>query len=452
MNSSRRALAVVLALGFVVVPSALAEYSVDDLVDAAKRGDYHAVHFLIEGGADLEATGPMGSTALRWAAMRGHWRILAELLAAGAEANVISWDGGSPLHAACHHDNPEAVGLLVEAGADISLQNQWGRAPLHVAARRGCLEVAALLLETGADPDVATKEGWTPLHVAALSGDAAMMELLLSNGADPLLQDDAGRTAAQIWQPRQRTIEMIETELAEYTGIYDLGGGFSFKVWLSDDSLRIREFAPDDLLPVGMDSFQCRQEPWKVRFVRGADGVIEAMEVDFLRRTVRGQRTDAPRYVGSQVCIECHAGPEEGNLQVVWMRSPHGSAYWRLGSDWAIYLGRMRPHYHDLTDPISDERCLLCHVTGAQDDQALFAASFRPEEGIGCESCHGPGSKYVSVEVMSDRKAFLAAGGRIPDEATCRSCHRRSENFDWAEKWPKIAHPRPRTVQLEGAD
>jgi hypothetical protein len=44
---------------------------------------------------------------------------------------------------------------------------------------------------------------------------------------------------------------------------------------------------------------------------------------------------------------------------------------------------------------------------------------------------------------MADREAFLAAGGRIPDENTCRSCHRNSERFSWAEWAPKIAHPRP---------
>jgi hypothetical protein len=122
------------------------------------------------------------------------------------------------------------------------------------------------------------------------------------------------------------------------------------------------------------------------------------------------------------------------------MSSRHGHAYWRLAADWALFLGRLRPQYADLESPVTDDRCLLCHVTGRQDDDALFAESFRADEGIGCESCHGPGSLYVDPEIMGDRDAFLAAGGRIPDETTCRSCHRRSENFDYGEYWPKVAH------------
>jgi hypothetical protein len=41
---------------------------------------------------------------------------------------------------------------------------------------------------------------------------------------------------------------------------------------------------------------------------------------------------------------------------------------------------------------------------------------------------------------MADHEAFLTAGGHTPDETTCRSCHRNSEQFDWDEMWSKIAH------------
>jgi hypothetical protein len=123
------------------------------------------------------------------------------------------------------------------------------------------------------------------------------------------------------------------------------------------------------------------------------------------------------------------------------MRSRHAHAYWDLGADWALFLAKLRPHYQDLEKPIEDDRCLLCHTTGAQDPDALFESSFRTQEGVGCEACHGPGSHYATVEIMADRDAFLEAGGRVPDASTCQGCHRNSENFDFAEMWPKIAHP-----------
>jgi hypothetical protein len=47
---------------------------------------------------------------------------------------------------------------------------------------------------------------------------------------------------------------------------------------------------------------------------------------------------------------------------------------------------------------------------------------------------------------MSDRSRFLAHGGVIPDESTCRRCHRNSERFDFAEWWPRIAHQHPQAA------
>ncbi len=40
---------------------------------------------------------------------------------------------------------------------------------------------------------------------------------------------------------------------------------------------------------------------------------------------------------------------------------------------------------------------------------------------------------------MKDSKRFAENGGIIPDELTCRQCH-RDENFTFAKWWPKIEH------------
>ncbi len=418
-----------------------ADYFVTDVVGAAKRGDYHAVHRLIEGSPDMvSATDSDGYTALHWAGIRGHWRIFTELVAAGAPVNAVGGDGGTPLHWACHHDRADMVVLLLDAGADPAVENRWGRTALHVAARRGCSTVARLLLARGADPKAVTREGWTPLHVAAMSGQDDVIPVLLAGGADPSAEDSEGRTAAEVARERPAHVEMDPALLADYVGIYDLGGGISAKVWQEGAALKIREFAPDGLYPIGVDTFFCEAEPWRVEFMRDDGGRVESIALHFLRRSVEGTRTPSPQYVGSTACRSCHGDGGHGNPYIQWLQSEHSHAYWRLAADWALFLGRLRPQYADLTDPISDERCLLCHVTGRQDDDALLAPSFRQAEGVSCESCHGPGSLYVDPVIMADREAFLAAGGRIPDESTCRSCHRRSEQFDYAVFWPKVEH------------
>jgi len=434
------------AVVFVVggVGAVKADYSITDIVDAAKRGDGHAVHRLLE--LDPELTGETdsaGYTALHWAGVRGHWRIFVELVENGAPVNAVGADGGTPLHWACHHDRADMVMLLLDGGAEVDVHNRWGRTPLHVAARRGCDEVAALLMERGADPNAVTREGWTPLHVAYRSGHSELVELLLAGGADPEREDEEGLTPADGVRQRPPATTVDAMVLDDYVGLYGMGPDTTAKVWREDDTLYFREFAPDELYPIGEDEFFCRQEPWRVTFQRGSDGEVVAVDLEFLRRTVRGERLSRPEYVGSRVCSGCHSAVESGNQHVQWLRSRHAHAYWRLASDWALYLARLRPHYGDLEAPISDGRCLLCHVTGTQDPDNLFATGYRQEEGVSCEACHGPGSEYIDPEVMADREAFLANGGIIPDARTCRGCHRAGERFDFATWWPKIAHPQP---------
>jgi len=79
-----------------------------------------------------------------------------------------------------------------------------------------------------------------------------------------------------------------------------------------------------------------------------------------------------------------------------------------------------------LGDPQTEEACLKCHTTQAflGSEVAVSAkGKYEDAEGVGCESCHGPGSAYKSMKVMKDSNASLAAGLIVPDEATCRGCH-----------------------------
>jgi hypothetical protein len=415
-----------------------------EFVAAAKRGDENAVRkSLVEDPDLVRATDALGMTALDWAATREHWHIFRQLLANGAPVGNIGADGGTVLHRVCHYDRPDMVQLVLDAGADISVQNQWGRTPLHVAARRGCGEVAALLLARGADPNAATREGWTSLHVAYRAGQPDLVALLLSAGADPEKSDAVGRRPEEYAFRRPEPLPIDPPMLYEYQGLYDVSEDFHFKVWVEDERLMLEDFGSDELYPTGPDSFYCRSEPWSVAFGRGEDGTVNEIEVHFLRRAVRGRKRNHPEYVGSHECRACHIATEHGNPYVRWLSSRHAAAYWRLATDWALFLALQRPHFQDIVDPREDDRCLLCHTTAFQDPDALLAASFDIREGVGCEACHGPGSQYMDADIMSDRAAFLAAGGRVRDERTCRSCHRVPERFQFEEWWPKIAHVNP---------
>ncbi len=227
-----------------------------DLFDLVKAGRTEEVRIIVESDPSLvDAVDDLGYTALNWAATRGHWDILSLLLDTDADVDHIGGDGGTVLHRAAHHDRPDMVGLLIERGADISIQNQWGRTPLHVSIRRGCTGVATLLLDQGADPDATTLEGWTPLHVAYMSGQPECVDLLVTGGASTTIRDNDGRRPADHAFTRPDPIPLEPDRLAEYSGEYNLGGGYSMTVWLEEGILHLMEFAPDELYAIGGDIF-----------------------------------------------------------------------------------------------------------------------------------------------------------------------------------------------------
>jgi hypothetical protein len=415
----------------------------DDLIAASKRGDLFAVqHYLMKSPDAIAARDHFRYTPLHWAAVQGHWNIVETLVEHGADVNALGWDGGTPLHMACHHDRPDMVRLLLDEGADLTIQNQWGRTPLHVAARRNCDLTATLLLSRGAAVDITTKEGWTPLHVARMAGHPPVQDLLLACGADPERKDRSGKVPVDYAFQRPEPDPDGSSNLGSYVGRYALGPEVVLRVWVDRGNLHMAEFGPNELYAIGPDTFYCRREPWKVTFRRDSGGAVDGVDVAFLRRTVRGTRIPDYEYVGSQVCAECHLAEDTGGQSVHWMKSPHARAYWELKTDWARFLASARDEYRDIEDPSAEWRCLKCHVTGAQDRASGPADTFRPEEGVGCEACHGPGSAYIDPAIMADREAFLARGGRIPDESTCRTCH-EDERFQYQERRPRVAHPRP---------
>lgn len=408
------------------------------IVAAAQIGDLERVAaILATEPAAACAVDSRGFTALHWAAIRAHDEVARALLAAGAPADVAGGDGGTPLHWASHHDAPGLVAALLERGARVNAANRWGRAALHVAARRGCRRVAGQLVAAGADLTATTQEGWTPLHVAERAGHSGVAAILLRAGADPAARDGAGRIPADMrWRrPPVRAFDWVRD--ADVVGEYDLAGE-RLVVWREAGRLRLSEFAPDDLLPVGPDRFVCRREPWVLEFGRDDADRVQRVTVRYLRRTVAGERLAFEAGpIGSAACGRCH--PDE---YAAWVSSRHNLAYWRLATDWARHLARQRPEYRNVSDPQDDARCLGCHTTAAVVGVGPLVAVPLATEGVGCEACHGPGGAWSTTELMSDRPRRLARGAVEAGADACRCCH-RDEHFDYRVFRARLAHPGP---------
>ena len=137
----------------------------------------------------------------------------------------------------------------------------------------------------------------------------------------------------------------------------------------------------------------------------------------------------AQNYIGAKKCKMCHNKPTKGAQYTKWAEASHSKAYEVLSET-------------EKQDP----KCLKCHSTAASVDQSLVL-TITVEEGVSCESCHGPGSGYKKKTVMEVREDAVKAGLVIPTEELCKKCHNDEsphfEGFNYEEALKKIAHPAP---------
>jgi excinuclease UvrABC ATPase subunit len=147
-------------------------------------------------------------------------------------------------------------------------------------------------------------------------------------------------------------------------------------------------------------------------------------------------------YIGAAKCKMCHNKPQTGKQYGKWVNGPHAKAMESLSSEKSLAYAKQ----HNIADPTKEASCLKCHSTFHAINPDLNM-SLKEDEGVSCESCHGPGSKYKSPSIMKDHAKSIANGLIVPDKALCVSCHNEKnpfhKPFDFAKYSAKIAHPNP---------
>ncbi len=163
----------------------------------------------------------------------------------------------------------------------------------------------------------------------------------------------------------------------------------------------------------------------------------------------------AHKYVGARKCKSCHEKTDIGNQYESWLETGHAKALETLKTDkakkWAAEA--------NVSDPLTDEKCVKCHVTAYGVEEKLLSSKYTRDEGVQCEACHGPGKDYRKKKIMID-KDLAAAKGLIPQSAeVCLTCHNDESpawdpeqytladgskaGFDYDQALKAIAHPVP---------
>jgi nitrate/TMAO reductase-like tetraheme cytochrome c subunit len=155
-------------------------------------------------------------------------------------------------------------------------------------------------------------------------------------------------------------------------------------------------------------------------------------------------------YVGVKSCKVCHKSEKSGNQYGIWMKAPHAGAYATLASEESAAIAE---EMGLKTSAQEAPECLGCHATahGLTADQ--MKGELELEDGVQCESCHGPGSNYKKLSVMKNHEKAVAAGLWEITEETCTSCHNEKSptyrEFDFVKKSKMIAHPTPKKETAE---
>ena len=147
------------------------------LLDAAERGDRAAVTRMLATGADPNAPGPDGTTAIMYAAANG---------------------------------DVELTRALIKAGANVKLQNQFGTSAITEAAIIGSAPIIDALLKAGADANTKNPEGETPLMAVARTGNVDAARLLVEARADVNARESFGGQTALMWAAAQSQPEMVK--------------------------------------------------------------------------------------------------------------------------------------------------------------------------------------------------------------------------------------------------
>ncbi len=171
-------------------------------------------------------------------------------------------------------------------------------------------------------------------------------------------------------------------------------------------------------------------------------------------------------YIGNAKCKMCHKKEEKGAQYSKWEATSHAGAFETLKSEKATQIAKEKGI---ASDAWKAPECLKCHTTGfgaggyevkdeafwspVADDKVGAKAVKRMTglQSVGCEACHGPGSKYKSKKVkqaiIAGEKEASSVGLLEVNEETCMTCHNEDsptyKSFNYEERAAEIAHPIP---------
>ena len=171
--------------------------------------------------------------------------------------------------------------------------------------------------------------------------------------------------------------------------------------------------------------------------------------------TAFAQSEDPTKLIGTKKCAMCHKKDDKGNQYGKWQKATHSKAYEVLATEEAKAVAAKL----GIENPQTSGACLKCHSTAYYFTEELQSEAVALEDGVSCESCHGPGADYKKKSIMESREESIANGMVADAKTRCTLCHNDQNptwdperytlpdgtktGFDVAQAYEKINHDRP---------
>ena len=158
------------------------------------------------------------------------------------------------------------------------------------------------------------------------------------------------------------------------------------------------------------------------------------------------------KYIGTGSCSAraCHGGIDvrtttkvEQNEYSTWVTSDkHTRAYAVLKEP----LGRQISAILKIGPAEKAQRCIVCHVVDAKESE--YGKEFDASEGVGCESCHGPASKWLGPHIQPTAlHADMVKLGLVDNKNVavrtekCLTCHLGAPGLNVDHELIAAGHP-----------
>jgi len=217
-----------------------------------------------------------------------------------------------------------------------------------------------------------------------------------------------------------RITQLVEEFKNRVNVFVDMHSGFHAPLLIDDDTIRIGADPCEQITHLYVNFTGAQPYFLYERMpTRKGEGVSEKALPDIAKIKKKGkpEGPSTPLYVGNSLCIRCHSSE-----YLHWKSTPHGKAF----------EGK-------------DEKCKACHSPMEE----------AGETTIGCESCHGPGTRHTlsAYAFQVKRLEKIPEYGKVI-ETSCLPCHKVDGkhilHFDFKTSLKQVIHPKPEPSGSKG--